>query len=406
MEKISVEEIINIRKSFGDLVHYTPLNKSHTFSRLCGNEIFLKYENIQRTGSFKIRGAYNKILKLSDEERTRGIITASAGNHGQAVALAAQRFNIKSTVIVPEGAPIVKIEAIKNYNPRGNVVEFGLTYDDAYQEALKLSKKNKLTFIHAYDDLDVIKGQGTVGVEIMEQLPDLDCIFCPIGGGGLISGISAYCKKVNPSIKIIGVESENAQSMLGSLKNNKITVLASNPTICDGIAVKEPGKITFEIINANVDDIVLVSDEEVANSILLLMERAKTFVEGAGAAALAAVLNNKVQIKDKKIVVILSGGNLTPNLINRIISKGLIKEGRLLKFKLTIPDTPGELLKILNIIASERGNIVTIIHDRERLELEYQKSEVIIEIETRHFDHINQIISKLEKEFKIELLAF
>ncbi|MBN1801614.1 MAG: threonine ammonia-lyase, partial [Candidatus Lokiarchaeota archaeon] len=392
------QEIEAIRRSFGDLIHKTPLNKSNTFSRMCSNEVYLKLENIQRTGSFKIRGAYNKISRLPELERKKGVITASAGNHGQAVSLAAKLFGIKSTIIVPEGAPIVKIEAIKNYNPNGNVIERGRSYDEAYQEALKIQESNGMTFVHAYNDLDVIKGQATIGVEILEQLPDVNHIICPIGGGGLISGLSSYCKAKNPDIQIIGVQSENARSMSDSYHDKKITRTLTKETICDGIAVKEPGKITYDLIKKNVDDIILVSDEEVANAILLLMERSKLFVEGAGAAALAALLNNKISVKNKKIVVIVSGGNLTPNLISRIINKGLIKEGRLLKVQMKIPDTPGALLSVLKIIAEQKGNVVSIIHDRERLELEYLKSEVIIELETRNFEHINQIVSKLKEQ--------
>lgn len=399
-----IEEIKKIREEFADLVHYTTLDKSNTFSRMCGNEVYLKLENTQRTGSFKIRGAYNKVSRLSEKDRVKGIITASAGNHGQAVAFAAKLFNIRSTIVVPEGAPIVKIEAIKNYNPNGKVIEHGEKYDDAYQRALEIKEKENLTFVHAYDDNDVINGQATIGYEILEEMPDVDYIFCPIGGGGLISGISSYCKEKKSEIKIIGVESENAASMLESYKNKKLTILPTKDTICDGIAVKQPGTTTFEKIIKYVDDIVLVSDEEVANAILLLLERAKTYVEGAGAAALAAVLNNKIKLQNKKIVVIISGGNLTPNLINRIISKGLIKAGRLLKFKTKISDRPGALIQILDILAKEKGNIVSIIHERARLELEYQQTGVVIELETRNFEHIEQILSKLKKRYEVEIL--
>lgn len=399
-----IEEIKKIRESFSNLVHYTALNKSNTFSRISGNEVYLKMENTQRTGSFKIRGAYNKVSRLSEEERAKGIITASAGNHGQAVALAAKLFNIKSTIVVPEGAPIVKIEAIRNYNPNGKIIEHGSRYDEAYQKALEIKEKEDMTFVHAYNDIDVIKGQATIALEILEQLPDVEYVFCPIGGGGLISGISSYLKEFNKDIKIIGVESENAASMLESYKKKKLTSLPIKATICDGIAVKEPGHITFEKIKQHVDDIVLVSDEEVANAILFLLERAKAFVEGAGAAALAAVLNSKIDIQNKNIVVIISGGNLTPNLISRIISKGLIKEGRLLKIKTKVPDVPGALIRILEILAKEKGNIVSIIHERARLELEYQKTDVIIELETRNFEHIEQILSKLKEQYEIEIL--
>ena len=401
-----IEEVKQIRDSFSDLVHYTPLELNHTFSIMTNNKIYLKLENFQRTGSFKIRGAYNKVSRLKDEERKAGIITASAGNHGQAVALAAQLFNIKSIIVVPEGAPIVKIEAIKNYNPNGKVIEYGRTYDDAYQKALEIKKKENCVFIPAFNDTDIIKGQATIGFEVLEQLPNADYIFCPIGGGGLISGISSYCKQKNKKVKIIGVQSEKAPSMKKSFTENKITTMEMGETICDGIAVKQPGDITYHLIKQYVDDILLVSDEEVANTILLLLERAKLFVEGAGAAGLAAIIHKKINILNKKIVVIISGGNLTPNLLSRIINKGLIKGGRLVKFKTRIPDIPGALLNVLKIIAEEKGNIISITHDRERLELEYKMTEVTIELETRDFEHINQILNKLKEKFKIEILKF
>jgi threonine dehydratase len=373
---------------------------------MTGNEVYLKLENFQRTGSFKIRGAYNKISSLSENERNKGVITASAGNHGQAVALAAKLFGIKSVVVVPEDAPIVKIEAIKNYNDKGRVIEHGLKYDDAYEKALKIQKQEGLTFIQAFNDKDIIKGQATIGVEMLEQLPDIEYIFCPIGGGGLISGISSYCKRMNEDIKFIGVQSENAPSMYHAYKNDHTRTSEIKDTICDGIAVKKPGDITYEFIKKYVDDIVLVSDEEVANAILLLLERAKLYVEGAGAAGLAAILNKKVNIANKKVAVIISGGNLTPNLLNRIITKGLIKAGRFLKFKTKVPDVPGALLEVLRLIAEEKGNIISITHEREKLELEYKKAEVAIEIETRNFGHIEQILNKVREKYEIEISQF
>ncbi|TFF97498.1 MAG: threonine ammonia-lyase [Promethearchaeota archaeon] len=401
-----IKEIKNIRKNFPDIIHYTPLEQSHTFSSLSSNKVYLKLENFQRTGAFKIRGAYNKIASLSEKERNYGVITASAGNHGQAVALAAKIFGIKSIVVVPENSPIVKIEAIKSYNDLGKVIESGLTYDEAYEKALEIKKSENMTFIHAFNDMDVIKGQGTIGVEIIEQLPEVEYIICPIGGGGLISGVASYCKQINPHLRVIGVQSEYAPAMYKTFKTKEIESPQMNDTICDGIAVKHPGDITEELIKKYVDDIVLVSDEEVANAILLLLERSKIYVEGAGAAALASLLNKKIDIKNKETVVLVSGGNLTPNLLNRIIRKGLIKAGRLFKVRITLPDVPGALLKILKIIAEEQGNIVTITHEREKLELKYKKAEVIIEIETRNQKHIQQISEKLRSKFKLEILKF
>ncbi len=409
MEKNSqnyISEIKKIREQLPEVVHYTPLERSRTFSYLTGNHVFLKLENFQRTGAFKIRGAYNKVSNLSEERRERGVITASAGNHGQAVALAANLFDIESVVVVPENSPIVKIEAIKNYNNKGKVVEYGLTYDDAYEKALEIRDGERLTFIQAFNDDDIIKGQATIGVEIMEQIPDADYILCPIGGGGLISGIASYCKEFKPSIKVIGVQSKYAPSVHQQFKGGDTENLKINDTICDGIAVKHPGEITMKWIKKYVDDVILVSDEEVANAILLLLERSKIYVEGAGAAALAALLNKKVDITNKKVVVIVSGGNLTPNLLNRIIRKGLIKAGRLLKIRITLPDVPGTLLEVLEIIAEQKGNIVSITHEREKLELKYKKAEVIIEIETRNQEHIQLISDKLKSKFKLEVIRF
>ncbi|MGV9203515.1 MAG: threonine ammonia-lyase [Promethearchaeia archaeon] len=401
-----LKEIEEIRNSFPELVHFTPLDHSTTFSAKTNNEVYLKLENFQKTGSFKIRGAYNKVSQLPENEREKGVITASAGNHGQAVAFVASVFGIKSVVVVPEGAPIVKIEAIKNYNPHGEVVEAGRTYDDAFEKANKLKEKEGYSFIHAYNDMDIIKGQATLGLEIMNQLDEIDYIFCPIGGGGLISGMSSYVKTKNPNIKVIGVQSENAASMYHSFKKKKLMTPEMTDTICDGIAVKQPGDITFNIINELVDEIVLISDDEVAKAILLLLERAKTFVEGAGAVSLAAIYFQKVDIENKNVVAVISGGNLTPNLLNLIIGKGLIKAGRLVRFKTEIPDTPGELLKVLNIIAEEKGNIVSIEHDRLSLDVGYKTTEVVIELETRNQEHIDKILKKLNKHYKVSIAEF
>jgi threonine dehydratase len=401
-----IEEIHRISTALSDIVHYTPLERSHTFSVMTDNEIFLKLENFQRTGAFKLRGAYNKISKLPEEKRKRGVITASAGNHGQAVALAAKLFGIRSVIVVPKNSPIVKIEAIKNYNAEGKVIEYGVTYDEAYQKAIEIERKENLAFIHAFNDIDIINGQATIGLEILEELPEADYIFCPIGGGGLISGISSYCKKKKANIKIIGVQSQKAPFVYQSIKREKIQQAEMKDTICDGIAVKEPGDITLKMIKKYVDDILLVSDEEVANAILLLLERSKIYVEGAGAVALAALLSSELDITSKKIVVIISGGNLTPNLLDRIIKKGLIKAGRLLKLKTKLPDVPGALLRVLKLIADERGNIISIIHEREKLEIEYKQAEITLEIETRNQEHIHQILNKLQKHFSIEVLKF
>jgi threonine dehydratase len=393
LENDRVQQIENAKKALEGIVHETPLEYNTTFSELTGNEVYLKLENFQKTGSFKVRGAFNKIMKLTAEERKKGVITASAGNHGQGLALAAKKSGIKATVVVPKGTPIIKVQAIKGYE--AEVIEHGKTFDEAYHRAKEIQKRKEMTFIEAFNDLDVIMGQGTAGLEIMKQLPDVDIIVVPIGGGGLISGISLYCKAKNPKVKIVGVQAEGARTVYNSFKKGKLEVAKTEETIAEGIAVKRPGKLTFDIIKENVDDVVLVNDEEIANAILMCMERAKIIVEGAGAAPLAAILNNKIPVKNKKIVIVLSGGNIDVNLINKIILKGLIKAGRLLKFSTIIKDVPGSLSHLLEIIAEEGGNIISIIHDRAKVELLFKEAEIEIQLETKDHSHISKILRSL-----------
>ena len=401
LNKKYISLIENAGKLLENIIHESPLEFNSTFSDLSKNQIFLKLENFQKTGSFKVRGAFNKIMNLNDEERRRGVITASAGNHGQGVALAAKKSGIKSVVVLPKGSPIIKIQAIKGYN--AEVVEFGSNFDEAYQKAREIQKEKNMTFVEAFNDMDVIIGQGTVGLEIMKQLPDVDIIVVPIGGGGLISGISLYCKAINPDIKIIGVQAAGAQTVYHSFKKGKLEVSKTKDTIAEGIAVKRPGDITFDIIKKNIDDVVVVNDEEIANAILMCIERAKIIVEGAGAAPLAAILNNKIPVHNKKIVLVLSGGNIDVNLINKIILKGLIKAGRLLKFSTVIKDVPGSLSHLLEIIAEEGGNIISIIHDRARADLLFKEAEIEIELETKDKAHISKILKSL-KEHNYEVI--
>ncbi|MHA1382858.1 MAG: threonine ammonia-lyase [Candidatus Helarchaeota archaeon] len=395
------KQIENAKKSLDAIIHETPLEFNTTFSEISGNQIFLKLENLQKTGSFKIRGAFNKITKLSDGERKNGVIAASAGNHGQGVALAAKKLNIRATIVVPKGTPIIKIQAIKRYE--AEVIEFGRNFDEAYQKAREIQKKKGMTFIEPFNDEDIIIGQGTIGLEIMKQLSDVDLIVVPIGGGGLISGISLYCKAVNPRVKIIGVQAEGSKTVYNSFKKGKLEIIKTSDTIAEGIAVKRPGTITFDIIKEYVDDVVIVSDEEIANAILMCMERAKLIVEGAGAAPLAAILNNKISVKNKKIVLVLSGGNIDVNLINKIILKGLIKAGRLLKFNTIIKDIPGTLYHLLELIAEEGGNIISIIHDRSKADLLFKEAEIEIKLETRDHSHISKILKKL-KDHKYNII--
>jgi len=395
-----VNQIKKAKALISDIIHETPLEFHTTFSEISGNQVYLKLENFQKTGSFKIRGAFNKISKLSENERINGVIAASAGNHGQGVALAAKKTGIKCIIVVPIGTPIIKIQAIKSYD--AEVIEFGKNFDEAYQKALEIQKQKSMTFIEPFNDMDIIIGQGTIGLEILNQLPDTDIIIVPIGGGGLISGISLYCKAINPKIKIIGVQSEGVRTVYDSFKKGRLEVVETKDTIAEGIAVKRPGDITFKFIQKYVDDVITVNDEEITNAILMCIERAKIIVEGAGAVPIAAILNDKISVKNKKIVLVLSGGNIDVNLISKIILKGLIKAGRRLKFSTIIKDVPGALSHLLEIIAEEGGNIISIIHDRARADLPFKEAEIEIELETRDTSHISKIVKRLnELDYKI-----
>ncbi|MHA1378341.1 MAG: threonine ammonia-lyase [Candidatus Helarchaeota archaeon] len=400
MQEEYVNQIKKAKALISDIIHETPLEFHTTFSEISGNQVYLKLENFQKTGSFKIRGAFNKISKLSENERINGVIAASAGNHGQGVALAAKKTGIKCIIVVPIGTPIIKIQAIKSYD--AEVIEFGKNFDEAYQKALEIQKQKSMTFIEPFNDMDIIIGQGTIGLEILNQLPDTDIIIVPIGGGGLISGISLYCKAINPKIKIIGVQSEGVRTVYDSFKKGRLEVVETKDTIAEGIAVKRPGDITFKFIQKYVDDVITVNDEEITNAILMCIERAKIIVEGAGAVPIAAILNDKISVKNKKIVLVLSGGNIDVNLISKIILKGLIKAGRRLKFSTIIKDVPGALSHLLEIIAEEGGNIISIIHDRARADLPFKEAEIEIELETRDTSHISKIVKRLnELDYKI-----
>jgi threonine dehydratase len=363
-------------------------------------DIYLKTENLQITGSFKVRGAYYKISQLSDEEKAKGVIACSAGNHAQGVALAATANGIKSLICLPDGAPISKVEATKGYGADVCLVKG--VYDDAYAKAMELKDEMGYTFIHPFDDIDVIAGQGTIGLEILNQLSDVDAVIVPIGGGGLISGVAFAIKSLRPQCKVYGVQAEGAPSMYRSVKSNEIHSLDSVKTIADGIAVKTPGDNTFELCSKYVDEIVTVSDDEVASAILALMEQQKLVSEGAGAVSVAAAMFNKVDIKGKKVCCLVSGGNIDVTILSRVISRGLLSSGRSLSIKIELTDKPGQLEQVSKIIAGLGGNIVSIYHDRYDLNIDIVSCILDLRIETRDFDHINEIVSKLKDEgFKI-----
>lgn len=364
------------------------------------SDIWLKTENLQITGSFKVRGAYFKMSQLSEEEKAKGVIACSAGNHAQGVALAAARNGIKSIICLPDGAPISKVEATKSYGAEVCLVKG--VYDDAYAEAMRQRDEYGYTFIHPFDDEDVIAGQGTIGLELLDQIPDMDAVIVPIGGGGLISGIAFAVKKLNPKIKVYGVQATGAPSMYNSIHDHQIERLESVSTIADGIAVKEPGENTYNIISQYVDEIVTVTDDEISAAILALMEQQKLVTEGAGAAPVAAAMFNKVPVKDKKAVCLLSGGNIDVTILSRVIKRGLLMSGRSCSMNIELLDKPGQLMDVSRIIAELGGNVTSIHHERANEGSAVNGCYLRIVLETRNYQHIEEIRNALtDAGFKI-----
>ena len=358
--------------------------------KLCpGTELYLKTENLQVTGSFKVRGAYYKMTCLSDEEKARGVIACSAGNHAQGVALAAQKNGIKAVICLPDGAPISKVEATKSYGAEVCLVEG--VYDDAYQKALQLRDEMGYSFLHPFNDEDVIAGQGTIALEIIEQLPDVDVILVPIGGGGLISGIAYAVKTLTPSVKVIGVEAKGAPCMKNAIEHGALEKLPSVSTIADGIAVKQPGDLTYELCSKYVDEIVTVSDDEISAAILRLMETQKLVAEGAGAVGVAAAMFNKVDLKGKKVVSVVSGGNIDVTILSRVISRGLLMSGRNCQLRVELTDKPGQLQAVAQIIAEHGGNVTSVRHERSNEGSDVNGCYLRIVLETRNFEHVAEI---------------
>lgn len=380
------------RESLKDIILDTKLIHSRMFSKETGNHIYIKPENLQVTGSFKVRGAFNKISKLSEAEKAKGIITSSAGNHAQGCALAAQKLDIKATIVMPTTTPLVKINATKSYG--ANVVLAGEVYDDAYKEALRLQEEHGYTFIHAFDDLDVIEGQGTIALEILEELEDVEYILVPVGGGGLISGVAVAAKAINPNIKIIGVEPRGAASMKMALECFRIESLDNVCTIADGCAVGRSGENTYEIVKDYVDEIITVTDEELMETFLILVENHRLVAENAGLLSLAAI--NKLGLKNKKIVSIISGGNIDVLSINTLINQGLVSRGRKCCFTINLVDKPGELIKITEIITEQRGNIIDLSHNRYRGVNRFKDVLLEIVVDTESHDHIEKIMNEFK----------
>lgn len=354
-----------------------------------GTELYLKTENLQVTGSFKVRGAYYKMSWLSEEEKSRGVIACSAGNHAQGVALAAQKNGIKAVICLPDGAPISKVEATRSYGAEICLVEG--VYDDAYQKALQLRDEEGYTFIHPFDDPDVIAGQGTIALELAEQVPDLDAVIVPIGGGGLISGIAYTIKSLNDKVKVYGVQASGAPSMLNSIHDAHIEALDSVFTIADGIAVKQPGSLTYDLCSKYVDEIVTVTDDEISAAILALMEQHKLVTEGAGAVAVAAAMFGKVDLAGKKTVCLLSGGNIDVTILSRVITRGLLMSGRSCQLNIELVDKPGQLMNVSRIIAEQGGNVTAVHHEHSNEGSDVNGCYLRVSLETRNFEHIEKI---------------
>ncbi|AZV46764.1 threonine ammonia-lyase [Nautilia sp. PV-1] len=393
---IPFEEIKQAHKRIKKVVYKTPFAYAPILSQKVGNEIYLKKENLQITGAFKLRGAFNKIASIPEEKRKKGVIAASAGNHAQGVAFSANYFNVPAIIVMPEATPLTKVTGVKEFG--GEVVLAGNNYDEAYEYAVKLAEKKGFEFIHPFADDKVIAGQGTIGIEMLEQVPELDYIIVPIGGGGLISGIASAVKQINPHIKVIGVTAEGAPAMRLSFLSGSVQDTTFVKTIADGIAVRDTNPKMFKLVKEVVDDIVEVDDEEIANAILFLMERQKVVVEGAGAVGVAALLHHKIKFTaPKKVGVVLSGGNIDVTMINLIIEKGLLKSHRKMKLIIRLVDKPGALQRLTEILAAEKANIVQIGYDRTDLNLAIGDANVTIALETRGLEHQEAIKRALHK---------
>jgi threonine dehydratase len=395
---VNLQEIQAAAGRIRDSILVSPFDRSEAFSQLAGNAIFLKLENHQMTGAFKERGALNKILLLTEDERRRGVIAASAGNHAQAVAYHAAKRGIRAQICMPLTTPLVKVSATRGYG--AEVILFGANYDEACAEALRRCDAEKLTFIHPFDDPTVIAGQGTLGLEILEQVNDLDVVVVPIGGGGLIAGVACavkeMCAQSGRKIRVIGVQTSKLPSMKAAVESGGPVVLPAEKTIADGIAVRSAGEHTLPLVRKYVDQIVTVDDEEIANAILLLLEKEKTLSEGAGAVATAAVLNQKVPLSGKKIGVIVSGGNIDVTLLARIIERGLVKDGRLLRMRIHLPDHPGALVRLSGVIAQHNANIIETAFNRAYFGVVLGDTAIDITMETRGPEHIKELIAALD----------
>jgi threonine dehydratase len=402
---LSLADVRAARERIGDAATHTPTQYSNTFSRFTEAEIFLKCEQFQRTGAFKIRGATNRVATLPEADREAGVVTASAGNHAQGVALAATRAGVDATIVMPENAPIAKVKATEGYG--GRVVLEGRNYEEAQAHAHEIEREEGRFYLHAFDDEDVMAGQGTIGLEILEDCPDVDTVVVPIGGGGLVSGIATAVKGVDPDVRVVGVQAEGASTVADALNKGHPVAVDSVETIADGIAVSEVGERTFEVIAERVDEVVTVSDREIAMAITNLLERSKLLAEGAGAAALAATLEGKFDVAPGEVVVpLLCGGNIDPNVLTTVLMSGLIESGRYLRIRTVLKDQPGTLNELTRIVADQRANIYGIQHDRTARDIGMGSAEVELDLETRGHDHVDALVDALEdRGYPVEVLV-
>lgn len=393
---IQLEDVRRAQEALQGVTFTTPFQESGHINDLLGRRVLFKLENLQRTGSFKLRGAYNRLRRLSAEELKRGVVAASAGNHAQGVALAARLVGTTALIFMPQGASLTKIESTRGYG--AEVRLFGETFDDAYRAALQHADESGRVMIPAFDDRDIIAGQGTVGLEMLDERPNVDAIVVPVGGGGLIAGIALAVKARHPGVKIIGVQAEGAQSMALSRREGAVRVAPLVRTIADGIAVKRPGDMTFPLIQQYVDDIVTVSEHDISRAILLFLERSKLVVEGAGAVGLAALLSDKIPMALGTIGIVVSGGNIDVTLLNRIIEKGLVEEGRQVHLKTVVGDRPGQLSNLLAHVATLQANVIRVEHERWNPEISPAEVSVQIVVEARNQEHIEEILGRLRYE--------
>ena len=390
---VTLQDVRRAQSAIAHLALRTPILPAHYLGQLAGCELLLKAENLQRAGSFKVRGAANKLAALSPDQKARGVIAASAGNHAQGVALAAANLGIPCTVVMPTGASIPKVEATRGYG--ATVLLQGDDFDQSQRHARRVMRENDLTLIHAFDDPAIVAGQGTIGLEMLEQAEDLDTVVVPVGGGGLISGIALAIKEMTPGIRVIGVQAEAASAVVDSYKANRRVTVKRQATVADGIAVGTPGTITLPLVSRYVDDLVLVAEDEITQAMMLLLERGKLLVEGAGAVGLAAVLGGKIQVAGKRVAVVLSGGNVDTHLIARVMEHGLAHAGRYLVLRIMVEDRPGQLNRLLSVVSSTEVNVLDIGHLRHDPSVHMGQVEIQLTLETRNYAHAEEVRERL-----------